>query len=358
MFPDCIKRSKLFLVLPVLLFAIGSSGQTLKDATVLLKKGLTDSAIVIANKYIAADESNADAYLIMGQALMAKEKFREAAPYFLKIKSLENSPAYSRAWAMNEFGILCFATGDYAQSKENILGCITLNATENSVSSARKSALLLGFDPVYNTWITRETKHFIFHFQDTSIIRNLSLFIRNKETAFDSINNFFHAELPKKIDYFVWRDADMAGKLFNQPLAFTRAKFCLTHTDPNHTLGHEITHSISKYAVEITHTSSLISEGVAVYFDQSHRDNITPLKQYAKTKNLEISVREIWKNNSMDDEGILYPLGGELVGRLIKKSGREKFMMLLSDQSLESAEKIYGPDLDQVISELERELKL
>jgi hypothetical protein len=50
-------------------------------------------------------------------------------------------------------------------------------------------------------------------------------------------------------------------------------------------------------------------------------------------------------------------LGGELVKRLIKNSGREKFMRLLADQSFESAEKIYGPDLDRLISELEREIK-
>ena len=55
-------------------------------------------------------------------------------------------------------------------------------------------------------------------------------------------------------------------------------------------------------------------------------------------------------------DGVLYPAGAALTGELIKKFGRDKFILLLADQTYENAEKIYGAALDQLISELDKKI--
>ena len=195
--------------------------------------------------------------------------------------------------------------------------------------------------------------HFRFHFQDTAAVASVKRLMQLKETAFDTINRFFNSTLPKKIDYFVWSDAKMADSIFHQRLAFSESSLCLTHTDPKHTIGHEMTHSISYHAVKTKKQTQLIAEGVCVCFDGTARDNIAAVK---KNMDSRITVSDIWKNDSRLGEEIIYPLGGELVKRLIVKYGRDKFMRLLENQTYENAVKIYGNDLEKVLQQLEKDI--
>ncbi|MBL0258218.1 MAG: hypothetical protein IPQ03_12130 [Bacteroidetes bacterium] len=87
--------------------------------------------------------------------------------------------------------------------------------------------------------------------------------------------------------------------------------------------------------------------------DQSTRNNIAALKNKNDTP---VSIVDIWKNDLKQGEEILYPLGGELVKRLIESFGRTKFMLLLADQSYESAKKIYGTELDTIVNKIEKEI--
>lgn len=338
------------------IFVVANSfGQTIDEASALFAQKQLDSALVAAKHIIENDKSNANAYVLAGRVLVAKKNFNEAIGYLEKVQTFSNAPAYTKAWAMAELGQCYYFKGDYKKSKESLTACIELKATKNATSAANLSMFKLGLDKFYDTWITKETSHFIFHFQDTSSIENVSRFAQRKEAAFDSINNFFKAKLPKKIDYFVWSNSQLAETLFRHPLAFSDGALCITHTKPKHTVGHEMTHSISYNAVQNAKWNRLIAEGVCVYFDLSKKDNLTLLK--AKNE-MPISIVEIWKSDSKLGEEIIYPLGGELVKRLIETFGREKFMQLLADQSYESAKKIYGAELDTTINKLEAEIKL
>jgi tetratricopeptide (TPR) repeat protein len=336
------------------IFVVANSfGQTIEDASALFARKQLDSALVIAKNIIEHDKSDVNAYVLAGRILVAKKNFTDAVGYLEKAQTFSDAPAYSKAWAMCELASCYYSTGDYKKAKESLTGCIELNATKNATSAANFLMLKLGLDKFYDTWTTKETPHFIFHFQDTSSF-SVSNFIEKKEVAFVSINKFFKAKLPKKIDYFVWSNSNLAESLFKRGLAFTDAALCITHTEPKHTVGHEMTHSISYYAVQNAKWNRLIAEGVCVYFDLSKRDNIASLKTKNETP---ISITDIWKSDSKLGEEIIYPLGGELVKRLIETFGREKFMQLLADQSYESAKKIYGAELDTTINKLAEEIK-
>jgi tetratricopeptide (TPR) repeat protein len=333
-----------------LLIACCLQAQTMKDAITLFERHEFDSAIAISKRYLQTDPG---AYQIAGQALVQEGKYSEAIPYLQKGSSIADAPASVRAWCMHDLGIASFMQGDYVKAKDNLDACIALAATRNSVKSASGAEALFGLSNLYDGWTRKETRHFVFHFQHWDDSKDL--YIAATEAAYDSINRFFRARMPKKIDYFVWEDAGMAMKLFHRELAFTKAAFCLTHTTIQHTRGHEIAHSISTHAAVITQPNKLIIEGLASYFDFSGRNwdkelahnipRISPGPGY--------SVVNVWKTGDAPDK-VLYPMGAALTGRLIERFGRDKFLQLLADGSYENARRIYGNQLDQVIAEINK----
>jgi hypothetical protein len=187
---------------------------------------------------------------------------------------------------------------------------------------------------------------------DTAVIKNVPAFVKRHEAAFDSLNKFFDSTLPKKIDFFVWSDSVLADSMLRKKLAFTEGALCLTHTMPGHTVGHEITHSLIAHALPITATTKLISEGTCVYFDLSMKDNLKMLR----AKRPEYSVEDIWKGSYKVGDDILYPMGGELVKRLMALGGKEKFMKLLSNQTYENAVLIYGDEFKPMMKALQADI--
>ncbi|MBS1587745.1 MAG: hypothetical protein JSS82_19600 [Bacteroidetes bacterium] len=323
----------------------------MKDAIALFEKGKLDSAIAISKRYT---ETEPGAYQIIGQSLLEQNKYNEAIPYLEKGKNNVSAEPSVRAWCMNDLGIAYFKKGEYGKAKENLSDCVALNATANSVKSATGAAILFGLSNYYDNWIIRESRHIVFHFRH--IPDNVDLYMAATEAAFDSINRFFRAVLPKKIDYFVWDDVKQGERYLRQPLAFTKPAFCVTHTSMDNTRGHELTHNISYYATTVKNPSNLVFEGVACYFDFSGRDWMQEIRRVTTARGMNISVVGTWKSAEHMPEGILYPLGAVLTGALIQNFGMDKFIQLLADQSYDNAKRIYGPALDDMIKDLERRI--
>ncbi len=326
--------------------------QTMIEANVYFMKGELDSSLSITKAIINSGKANVEAYIVAGRSLVGMQNYKEAIPYLEKVLTFEKIPPYATAWAKLDLGNSFYSLGDYEKAKENLQFCYEMNATNSSTKTSKAALLKFGFDDFYNKWTIRESAHFIFHFQDTLTVKNVSVYIKRKEAAFDTINTFFNSTLPKKIDYFVWKDSAMASSMLQQKLSFSEGSFCLTHTDARHSLGHEITHSISNFSVHIEKQSKIISEGIYVYFDLSKRDNLKILR----TKRPDKSILDIWQNNMRVSDEVLYPLGGELVKRLMAIGGKEKFMKLLVDQSYENALIVYGNDLRILIKKLETDM--
>lgn len=333
---------------------ITSSAQTLDDVSRLIARRQLDSAELIAKKIIATDGTNPDAYFLMGRVLRRKAAYADAIGYLEKAWSFKNAQPSTMAWVMWELSTCNFAIGNYGKSRDFLRLCQALNATANVMSAAQESALQLGYDKFYDSWTTRETAHFIFHIQDTAAMKNVNQFLQWKEHAFDSISGFLHATLPKKIDYFVWADEAQGQRMLKNQLAFTESSLCLTHTGVHHTLGHEMTHSISYYAAKPRHSAPLIMEGICVYLDFSKTTDASVLRGKGESIG---SVTDVWKNNKKLGTDIIYPLGGELVRRLITAFGKEKFMQLLANQSYDNAKQLYGDKLDLLLSKLDADLR-
>ena len=140
--------------------------------------------------------------------------------------------------------------------------------------------------------------------------------------------------------------------------AFASPGYCCIHSNTNLTPGHEITHILSHFSTPGSIKNEFIFEGIAVAFDQSDRDKEAFVRAYARRKKIEeFSIDSAWKNHGLYPKTLTYPLGGILVERIIQQFGREKFIEFMQDQSYENALKIFGDQLQVLISTLELELQ-
>ena len=343
----------LYVLIFILWVAGNASAQTAEQVRNYYESKSWDSVINCGKAVIDLKRDEYDTYLTVGQAYNKKLMFAEAIPYLEKAKLLKDAPSWVNAWAMCELGSSYYVTGNKKLSSENLIACIKLNATKNSQKTASQNFLIFGFDSFYGNWHVEQSENFYFWFQNTSITHKK--FITSHENAFDSLSTLFNCKLPHKMDFFVWsNDTDQLTKKMIGQLAFSKPVFGITHTSENKTLAHEIMHHILYYAFPGAKRNELITEGTCVCFDLSRRDNLENLKKEKNSSG--INVRDCWNHPEKFDDAIIYPLGGELVKRIFEKFGKEKFFSFMTDQSLENAERIFGKELDSLISQLESDV--
>ncbi len=261
------------------------------------------------------------------------------------------------AWVLVRSGEQQYAQGHYAQAREALEAAVKFNSPPGAIIRARQSHLGLGFADVYRDWTTVETEHFRFHFSPALSGIDRKDFAEKRERAFDVISNFFHPALPKKIDFFAWRQSEDATRLGLPTLGFARSEFCLIHSRANQTLGHEMTHIITHHGEHPVATHALINEGVAVYFDQTRGNRMQRAQRSVPAEKVTLPViRRLWQSRDVRSGSVPYAVAGAWVERLHQKGGDVKLHQLIHDQTFVAAQKIYGPELNLWIEEFEKEL--
>jgi tetratricopeptide (TPR) repeat protein len=296
--------------------------------------------------------------LIKGRVLVDLGKYDEGKPFIEKAIQFDKQNSWGKAWGLAYLGIIEFISDHREKAKEDFENCLLMNATSNVNNASKNFLNLFGLNNFYKDWKVIQTDNFIFHFPPNTVVANLNSFTNSGQRAFNEINNFFNSTIPKKIDFFVWNTNEDAREWGLSQLGFSRPEFYIIHSRYNQTLGHEITHIISYHYSKPVNASRFINEGIAVAFDQTKTNKLKEaLKQRDKENyTKDISIVEAWNNPKKYPEWVYYPLAGELIQRLIKQSGKEKFLKLVKDQSYESAKSIYGKDLELVIRGLEKEI--
>ncbi len=122
----------------------------------------------------------------------------------------------------------------------------------------------------------------------------------------------------------------------------------LVHARADQTVGHEMTHVISHHATHPKHVTGLINEGIAVYHDQTGRDQMALAREAlanAVQLPIQVELAALWEDWSLMEVDVSYPVGGAWVKALIEKGGKEKFLEFFKDQRLANAREVYGSDL-------------
>lgn len=336
----------LFLILVVLFVAQTGYSQN-SEMSVAFKNNDYQKVLELCNIKLQSDSNDINAILGKGRAYTGLNDFKLAIPYLLKAKDRATAN-WQTSWALIDLMSSYFSIGEIEKAKECYNEALKIKGTSNSTSTLKKLGLLFGFDSYYNKWETVEKNNIIFHFQKTSSIPNLDNYIKERVIAYSNINDFFSSEMPKKIDFFVWKSNAEAKKILGASLGFSKPQNCISHNRPNQTSGHEITHCISFWRDKDNVRTRLINEGMGVYFDQTNSNRMEKAKAVAS--DIKIDIKDMWINERKYPEQLFYPVAGAWVEALILYD-KVKFLKLSKNQTYENAFIIYGDEINILIEE-------
>ncbi len=325
-------------------FCISSYSQKSEMSNAFKNKEF-EKVIQLGKQLIESEPNDFDGLLGIGKAYNILNEFNKAIPFLENARNCSEND-WQFAWSNIELMESNFAIGNIEKANKFYKKSLEYNGTKNSAKKLNGLALLFGFHNFYESWETLETDNITFHFQNGTSIINKEIFINEREEAFLNINTFFSSDLPKKIDFFVWKSNDEAIKILNNSLGFTNPKYCISHNRDTQTKGHEITHNISFWFDNTNNRNRLINEGIGVYFDQTNSNRTQNAKNTLQSK--KIDIKEIWLNANQCSEEILYPIAGAFVENLVLID-KEKFLELCKNQTYENAELIYGKELEKII---------
>ncbi len=311
-----------------------------------------EKVIELGKQLIESEPNDLDGLLGIGKAYNILNEFKKAIPFLDKARDCSEKD-WQFAWSYIELMESNFAIGNKEKANEYYKKSLEYNGTKNSSKKLKGLALLFGFDKVYENWETLETENITFHFQNGTSVIDKENYINEREKAFLNINTFFSSDLPKKIDFFVWKSNNDAIKILNKSLGFTKPKYCISHNRDSQSKGHEIAHNISFWFDNSNKRNRFINEGIGVYFDQSNSNRIKKAKNISKK--LKIDIKELWLNGKNYSEEILYPVAGAFVENLILLD-KERFLELCKNQTYENAELIYGKELENIFSDFSNKL--
>jgi tetratricopeptide (TPR) repeat protein len=327
---------KLIYLLYFLFIAIPVKGQDLaklwekyfqKDYNVVLEQ-----AIPLLKEY----PSNMELSLLIGRSYTDNNNWNQAIPYLRKV--IDNDINRSnKAWSMVYLGQCYYYKDSIDLAKKYLNSCIRLNATKNSTNNAIDILEYFSISQFYDSWVIIDTNNIRFHFQNPHYNEE---YIKRMSKTYDDLNIFFEAQTPKKIDIYIWENLDEAKTKLKMELAIARFSTVCIHTTYKNTIGHELTHILCFYGLKPKKINNIISEGIAVYFDQTSRDRMKVAQEFLNGK--KINVIDLWTNPSNYSGEHNYPVGGALIDFLMKNGTQDQIKEVLRDQTFDNARKVYN----------------
>lgn len=341
------------LTASILLLSLMSNSQN-PDLQKLWKKqqkGKYEQVIKESKILLKNDPENIEYNHILGRAYFGKGDIDNAILYLKKSTVTDDPKSYTKAWAYNFLGKCYLFKNEPAKAEEYLYKSYSMRATKNVTNSSYRHAVFNGLLKPYDNWTELETEHFIFYFQDSSVMKQ---FADSREKAYDSISNYLDVDLKQKIRYVVWTTREDARKVINMNIGFSKPSHYLIHSKSTQTPGHEVTHVISHYTSDMKYKSGLINEGLAVYLDMADKDEKSIVQNAMRKYNMDkISIKSFWKNWRSYNEELSYAVAGLFVGEMIEAYGKERFLDFFTDQSYENAQTVFGKGFEDFIKEFE-----
>jgi tetratricopeptide (TPR) repeat protein len=344
-------RSSLLVLLLCCSTAFASLGQSVtQELFQLYGDGQLDAVIARGEQELKAGSDQPLVNQAVGRAYADKDEFQAAIPYLtLSAKAASATPDV-KAWSQAYLGTCYYGLQDYAHAKTALEAAVAANATRNATAYASKRLGMLRGRETAAKWQTVETTHFRFYFQAPKNLGTVpETFAALHEQAYEINNRFFQATLPRKVDFYVWDDRAEALRVLSQPLGFTQASFLTIHAMRNQTRGHEIAHQLMHFGLRPTQQRSLISEGIAVCFDQSGSNRLQAARQAVAGP---VDVWRMWEQPSAYSERQLYAVGGALLEYLLAHAPEAQVKQLLREQTPQLGRQLFS----QQVADFEKEL--
>jgi tetratricopeptide (TPR) repeat protein len=345
---------RLILLVSILLLSLSIKAQH-KDLNKLYVKGKFEQILEKGMPKLQSSPDDAVLNMLVGRAHIALHNYEEAIPFLKKAYNNELAHLSVKSWSLAELGSAYYHIGQTKLGVESLKKAKEMRATRNCSRFAYRQLMRFQENDYFQKWDIQETEHMRFHFQDETVIENIENYKNKHEEAYQNINEFFKANLSKKIDLFVWKDREEAYDLFERRLGFANSERKIINVWYKQTKGHEICQILCDVAIKPIKKTKLINEGICEYFDQSIRNKMDVARK--ALPNGEFHLLELWESPTRYERGLSYPIGGAFIDFLINKEGKAKLMKFLKDQTIEHAEEIY-PDFKDLVKIFEAMLEV
>ncbi len=210
------------------------------------------------------------------------------------------------------------------------------------------------YDTLGIHWTKVEGTNIIYYFEDYSLQSGYATqYVNLHEAAYTQLNAIFDAKLPQKLRFFVWTDTALARQLLGYPLGLTYPWQCIVYARPEETIGHLMTDALIYWAWGRTPLAEtdFVEVGLGTAFDLTNIDRIDAAKTALSGQNIH-SVADLWSGNYQNvPEEVFFPVAGAFMDFLYKQNETAQFDSLVMNQTITSAENIYGQArLDSLIA--------
>ena len=324
----------------------------------LYKQGRFAEVVSQGTALINTGEGSAQVQLAVGRALTDQGSFAEGVIFLEGAVEADPDHTWVYAWAQVYLGNCHFQLGDRERARRAWIAARDAGATRNATRSAVGSLNGFGLAESFESWTRFTTDHFEFLFSDQLVNLDRTAFARRREEAYAAISAWFGGGPDRPILFVVWSDQEEATAVGMPLLGFSRPALNLVHCLARQTVGHEMTHVISYHALEPVVRTGLISEGTAVHFDQTGRDQLARAREaLAVADGPTVAVAALWEDWSLLPVEVSYPLAGAWIERLITRGGKDRFLDFYRDQGLAHAQEVYGDDLEGWMREFDTDLR-
>ena len=287
--------------------------------------------------------------------LYSNSEIDECINYVKKLCALnhEKYHVYYKLWYVS----LLYLRGYFEEAKQEFF-----MLQINTIPAHIKDFYLkrLGFDELYDKFITKETKHFVFHIHPSRYENqeDINHKIERRELGYELVGKgFFGISLERKIHYFLCDNEEMKNYFGNSQ---TCSCYGVIQEGEYNRDWHESTH-VYNYLYGMERPKAFVLEGIAVYKDGRKGSVRLSYAQAAYQKlGITPNIREWWQNVELfrkTNSWITYTTAGYFILKLRNKYGKEKLLQLAKFQTFEDACQIYGEnEILAIISETEEEI--
>ena len=203
---------------------------------------------------------------------------------------------------------------------------------ESTFKAMAQSLTISEFDlaPVYDQWLTYQSKHFAFHYlPDTYVAEDIKTIAQQHEQVYSDIVRNLKLSYSKPITYFLYPSEEAlyratARKSGHANNEAGEVHAIWTSADDHQSLGHEMTHVITSQAIGEP-SEALLGEGIAVCMDHSGEDYhavAAKLNEEGQLIPLKDMLGDAWFKG---DAEVTYPQSGSFACFLLKQYGISAF---------------------------------
>jgi tetratricopeptide (TPR) repeat protein len=351
----------LFLLTSVSAMAQDSAGPA-DSLWTLYKEGRFEEVATQGKALLNTGNETPQINLAVGRALADLDRTEEAMPYLVRASRGDPGQGWVYAWGQVYLGRCQARLGNLEQAARAWKLARDCGATVNATRTASGNLMLLGLDEFYDDWTEVETAHLNLRFSPRLAVFDREGFARTREESYSAINTWFGGGPARKVRFFVWADPAEAKMAGLPDLGFSRPEDYLIHSLSNQTRGHELAHVIGHHARHPVVKTGLINEGISVALDQTGRDTMERARQAVGAGDPEssawprVALRALWQDFDLLTDDQSYPIAGAFVDWLLKRGGKEHFLVFFEDQSYINARAVYGEPLELWIDEFETRL--